>query len=1240
MKLSGSWIYHKIKYNLIKYSKTYCLERDDNLNNSLIYSYIDDIAKRLHDPALYGAASVMVGAGFSKNADVVDDETSAPNWEELAVTMFEALYKKPISAADVKDWEIQKIRKTSGKNVLKLAEEYKSVFGRNKLNKFIEANINDDKYIPGNLHKKLLSLNWRDVFTTNYDTLLERTIDKINVKFNYKILTNQNDLPGSTHPRIIKLHGSVDSAKHYIICEEDYRTYPVQFAPLVNTVQQAMLETQLCLIGFSGDDPNFLSWLGWLRDNMGENCPTIYLVGLFQNMSAAEKMTLENQNITVIDLGDLFEKKEKVGHQEALDAFLNQLTKYGQEKEKIFEPVPYKTLHFNHKFHKTIDEEYFEVMDTFLSRMKDKINGYLALPSSPEKDSFARSLNAHFIELLKLDPSNRQAITLSKIVFLLRRAYVILEDPEAQKLQILINSFDENLLKNDKILLTAWVDVSIYLLEMYRVDGRSEDYRNLLSIVEKASVDLDGYTKEELQIEKCKFLIATFDFSLVLEEIDKINHSVALDIQLKKVFLYKQVSEDEIGINLLRKASAILAQKKYSENKTASLQGYLNLCARALFAWSGEISDDSFSDKEYYLNVYNVRNIYNQIKNDVSNALLLAHKESRGENPGFNPGTYKVTYGTPTKKEQEAVSKPLKYVMFQDLLCLPNTFNDHKEILALALQGIIQTSPIPIWKWSSIIRTNDSKIINAFFTRELILSSELEWVETIFNQLMELSDKFNFGDRFNSRNRIIKQETIYDILSRFSIVMDDDKVIALSKKMIEHSKLLDEIDSSRVREFFRRIRFSMNAYVLSNFLHEVLVSDSIPLHFLFEFLDIDANVSDVEITDEMFNKVIEEIKSNDGETRDRGITKILLIDSVVDFNGFRSKISEALWEQKNDIGFPKTSNFNVWIWNNLPHPADIKRDDLYQKYLNNPKFIRSVKNGSISGIPTIDNPINEYLQCFRRASDFNKNSSDSFEITWTGNYFVEIIKYIYEYLENEKSILTLKFDLFGSEKEGKNRFIRLGDFIAMLAAQAYLSNVYINEVEVEVKNAKKLLQDNSLSTFSIDLIEKVIENKNVESDIERLMNSLIIVARDGLEQAMNVIDILLTFEKKSIKNVKISDHLIEVISSLKYFDLPRFSIIITKLISVIDHPLLIQESYRIKIIKAFRESIDKLDLSLNESNRELIDTVYSLSILVRRYYDKLIQNEVDISIELGGIVEELSQAKLKEVRYMWEDIRA
>src|SRR5699024_11429726 len=80
----------------------------------------------------------------------------------------------------------------------------------------------------------------------------------------------------------------IPDKKPYIISEEDYRTYPTKYAPLVNTVQQSMLETQLCLLGFSGDDPNFLSWIGWLRDNMGENTPPIYLCGIFSQMSEYE----------------------------------------------------------------------------------------------------------------------------------------------------------------------------------------------------------------------------------------------------------------------------------------------------------------------------------------------------------------------------------------------------------------------------------------------------------------------------------------------------------------------------------------------------------------------------------------------------------------------------------------------------------------------------------------------------------------------------------------------------------------------------------------------------------------------------------------------------------------------------------------------------------------------------------------------------------------------------------------
>jgi hypothetical protein len=1207
------------------------------LNGSLIYSYIEDIAKRIHDPVLHGAASVMIGAGFSKNADVVDDETSAPNWEELAVSMFEALYKKPTNELEIRDWEVQKIRKTSGKNVLKLAEEYKSVFGRNKLNKFIEANINDEMYIPGDLHKKLLSLNWRDVFTTNYDTLLERTIDKINVKFNYKILTSQNDLPGSTHPRIIKLHGSVDSAKHYIICEEDYRTYPVQFAPLVNTVQQAMLETQLCLIGFSGDDPNFLSWLGWLRDNMGENCPTIYLVGLFQNMSAAEKMTLESQNITIVDLGDLF--KERVGHREALDAFLDKLTEYGKEKGNIFEPVPYNVKSHGFEFHKSIGEEYFIVMDEFLTRMKEKTNGYLAFPNDYEASGFTDSLKRHLVALLKLEPSKSQISLLSKMVYLLRRGYLILEDPEAKKIHTILDVISDEELKTEKALVSSWTEVALYLLEMYRIDGRNEEYKVLLTKVENTASVLDGYIKEELQIEKCKYLIAEFNYVQAAKEVEKIEHHVALDIQLKKVFLYKQIGEDEKGKDLLRQTSALLSQKKYSENKTASLRGYLNLCARSLLNGLGEKIEDSFSDKEYNLNTYNVRNIYNQIKSDVSNSLLLVYNESRGETPGFNPGTYKVSYGTATRKEQNAVSNPLKYIMFQDLLCLPNTFSDHIDTLALGLKEIIHTSQIPTWKWSAIIRTNDSKIINSFFTRELIISAESKWVEEMFVQLSKLSDEFPSTRRFTNQRKIITQKTIFDILTRFSIVMDDEKVIQLIKKITELRKDVDDFDYRDFNEFFGRLKHSLNSKVFSHYFYVLLESDFIPLSFLLTFVDIEVNIEQPEISDDVFNKVISEIQSQNEDTRDRGIAKAVLINEFSGFGEFEQKIAQALWDQLNENGLPKGTVFHMWVWEELPHPEDIDFSDLYNKYLNEPKFIRSVSGGTISGIPSIDNPINEFIQFFRRVSSFNKKRSSTLEISWTSHYFVSIIKYIYDYIDNEKSILNYKMDIFGMGEEGEKRFVKLGDFVAMLSAQAYYSDVYKDDVQAAVNEVKGLLNKNDVSTNTLDLMDKVVADNLSERDVKHLMNRIIVGSRDELRQVMNSIDILLMLESNNINNVKVSNHLVDLISSLKYFEAGRSSSVIYQLIYVIDHPLLTKEAYRNVIIEAFRENLDKLDLSLNKSDRELIESIYSLSMLVRRYYDSLILSGISISEKFATIIEELSQAKLKEVRYMWEDIQ-
>jgi hypothetical protein len=79
---------------------------------------------------------------------------------------------------------------------------------------------------------------------------------------------------------------------------------PARFAPLVNLVQQAMMETVFCLVGFSGDDPNFLHWSGWVRDNLRDSAPKIYLVG-WLDLSKQLRRMLEDGNVLPIDFAFL-----------------------------------------------------------------------------------------------------------------------------------------------------------------------------------------------------------------------------------------------------------------------------------------------------------------------------------------------------------------------------------------------------------------------------------------------------------------------------------------------------------------------------------------------------------------------------------------------------------------------------------------------------------------------------------------------------------------------------------------------------------------------------------------------------------------------------------------------------------------------------------------------------------------------------------------------------------------------
>ena len=255
--------------------------------------------REIVDALQHNRAVAMVGSGFSLNAEL----TGRPGarflvWNQLATKFYEKLRGEVPSSGD------------HYLNPMKLAQQVESTFGRPALNDLLMESLPDEEFSPGDIHKAFVSLPWKDIFTTNYDTLLERAIHAA-VRDNrcrpYDVVYSPDDLPDCHGaPRLIKLHGSFKPIRPYVITEEDFREYPHKKAAFVNTVQQAMLESVFVMFGFSCDDPNFLQWIGWVRDNLGKNLQRKMYMLCIKQLSEEDVRTLAERNIVPVDLSEFY----------------------------------------------------------------------------------------------------------------------------------------------------------------------------------------------------------------------------------------------------------------------------------------------------------------------------------------------------------------------------------------------------------------------------------------------------------------------------------------------------------------------------------------------------------------------------------------------------------------------------------------------------------------------------------------------------------------------------------------------------------------------------------------------------------------------------------------------------------------------------------------------------------------------------------------------------------------------
>ena len=966
------------------------------------WSHIEQLRKHLWCDREFGKAAVMVGAGFSLNAKRRSPKTPPfPLWHELAGLMYDSLY--PPENPPEQDRKTKKLKAISGGGVLKLASEYEAYFCRQALYGFIKESVPDISYSPCELHELLLNLPWSDVFTTNYDTLLERTLPVIHDR-KYDLVLTPSDIPGKMKPRLVKLHGSFPSNRPFIITEEDYRTYPVKFAPFVNMVQQSMMENTFCLIGFSGDDPNFLHWVGWVRDNLGTDTTRIYLCGIL-NLSPPQRRVLEGRGVIPIDLSLLVSEFDcpdpDIRYEKALKKFLETLK--GGAPPDVMAWSTHSDFGELFPDHTPLQAEELEKLCETWRKKRQEYPGWVVAPMVNRGGLWRYTERwikpvLHSIEEL---PPPENLFILYELNWRLETALVPLFMDWVEKIAPIIETFnpypglvevEDAIIRPDndkykqldwKSIGKCWVELIFALARGAREDQDESHFRFWMDRLEKV---VKQHTEWQARwfYEECLFHLFRFDQKKIRKVIgDWPETSDSPFWEVKRASILAELGE-------LKEAEKIV-EEALSEIRSSLQDYYIDYSLLSQEGWAmlllKSIKGNKLDEKEDFVRQYQDR--WEQLRTYRCNPfpeidrleLILngprpSSKPEKEMKKEFDPGRMTITHHIRSGwniseflpafaflRMLEAGAVPIKcgmFSMFSDAVV-----NSAKWVESFA----------PLWSLSSMIRTNKDKELKEWFDRirvATLTQDEVDHLNHIFSNSLTLAiqdltgnpQQINLAETSFSQRQVT---LISEMLSRLCFRFSAGQLDRLFKLIVEMYELplfrQHHILHGCVDNLFKRILYTMPQSEILQKIPELL-SLPIPKEMGFE-------VSDLQRWGEPFSHIewLEDIKldssfdrsawsapianlvgivNKDGghyEARKRAVIRLEKLYEIDGLTIEESKaFGEALWLRTNpNTHLPSVTGFYDFAFLNLPETKAGAAKENFCRYLLSKDFPRVVQ---------------------------------------------------------------------------------------------------------------------------------------------------------------------------------------------------------------------------------------------------------------------------------------------------------
>ncbi|WP_192941056.1 SIR2 family NAD-dependent protein deacylase [Aliarcobacter cryaerophilus] len=182
-----------------------------------------------------------------------------PSWTELINELIEFLKKNGLKANLTEQESLRG-------DLLQAASYGFDKLSKSKFAEFIRESCRVNSAKPHDIHNKIISLGPNCYITTNYDTLIESSLQKWNQETYFrkvvnKQLTETAEIVGARAKNFIfKLHGDVEDSDSIILTREQYRTlnYGGELHHALETTKILMVSRPIVYIGFGLRDTDFL----------------------------------------------------------------------------------------------------------------------------------------------------------------------------------------------------------------------------------------------------------------------------------------------------------------------------------------------------------------------------------------------------------------------------------------------------------------------------------------------------------------------------------------------------------------------------------------------------------------------------------------------------------------------------------------------------------------------------------------------------------------------------------------------------------------------------------------------------------------------------------------------------------------------------------------------------------------------------------------------------------------------